>query len=64
MKLDLEVCQKCVDAVSSYVASTLDIKYRKNPITWLNQGCWDDEIIDNSRDKGKVRGGQYDGMVF
>jgi|TARA_R110002074_G_scaffold1973_5_gene11894 hypothetical protein len=62
MKLDLDVCQKCVDVVSTYVASTLDIKYRKNPITWLNQGCWDDEVIGEVK-QGFV-GGKYDGLVF
>ena len=62
MKLDLEVCQKCVDVVSSYVASTLDIKYRKNPITWLNQQCWDDEI--KAKSDGKFYGNGFDGMVF
>ena len=61
MKLELEVCQKCVDVVSSYVASTLDVKYRKNPITWLNQGCWDDESVSTKRG---FTGGKFDGMVF
>jgi len=50
MKLDLEVYQKCVDVISAYVASTLDVKYRKNPVTWLNQECWNDEIIVNNNE--------------
>lgn len=62
MALDVDVCQKCVDVVSKYVASTPDVKYRKNPITWLNQGCWDDEIKDDSK-KG-FTGGKFDGMIF
>jgi hypothetical protein len=28
-----------------YVASTPDKKFRKDPATWLNQGCWEDEIL-------------------
>jgi hypothetical protein len=27
-----------------YVASTPDAKFRKNPLTWLNGECWNDEI--------------------
>lgn len=27
-----------------YVQSTPDSKYRKNPLTWLNGQCWEDEI--------------------
>tara|TARA_R110001606_G_scaffold79383_1_gene183319 strand:- start:1316 stop:1963 length:648 start_codon:yes stop_codon:yes gene_type:complete len=64
MNLDLEVCQKCVDVVSDYVASTSDVKYRKNPITWINQGCWDDEVVNQSGGNGEVKGGKWDGMVF
>lgn len=29
--------------VSNYVASTPDKKYRKNPLTWLNGECWNNE---------------------
>ena len=28
-----------------YIKSTPDKQYRKNPITWLNGKCWNDEII-------------------
>lgn len=27
----------------SYIQSTPDIKFRKNPLTWLNGECWNDE---------------------
>lgn len=30
-------------AVPAYVANTPDQKYRKNPLTWLNGCCWQDE---------------------
>ena len=31
--------------VDAYVESTPDPQYRKDPTTWLNQRCWEDEVI-------------------
>jgi hypothetical protein len=62
MALSYEICEKCVVAAKKYSASITDRKFKKHPGTWLNQGCWDDEIISNT--KGKVSGGKFDGMVF
>lgn len=31
--------------VSQYVESTPDVQYRKNPTTWLNGKCWNDDVI-------------------
>lgn len=62
MALSYEICEKCVVAAKKYSESIADRKYKKHPSTWLNQGCWDDEIISNT--KGKVSGGKFDGMVF
>lgn len=55
LKLTLEKIQKCLLVVDDYVRSTPDVKYRKHPVTWLNQECWEDEIIkDNPK---KIDGG-------
>lgn len=62
MKLDIDVCEKCVEAAKKYVSTTPDIKYRKNPLTWLNQGCWDDEY-ENQSNNG-FTGGGFENMVF
>jgi len=35
----------CLEATPSYVASTPDKQYRKNPLSYLNQKAWNDEII-------------------
>ncbi len=35
--------------VPKYVLSTPDKQYRKNPETYLNNKCWNDEIITNSK---------------
>lgn len=37
-------------AVPSYVRSTQDVQYRKNPLTWLNGKCWNDEIDPPKRE--------------
>ena len=45
----LSLPQKDIDKIllvtNDYVSSTPDKKYRKNPITWLNGECWNDEIL-------------------
>lgn len=35
----------CMKATPLYVASTPDPVYRKDPLTYLNGECWNDEII-------------------
>ena len=35
---------KIFEVLPDYIASTPDIKYRKDPQTWLNGKCWNDEI--------------------
>lgn len=35
----------CMEATPAYVASTPDKQYRKDPLTYLNQKAWKDEII-------------------
>lgn len=35
----------CMKATPAYVMSTPDVQYRKDPMTYLNGECWNDEII-------------------
>lgn len=44
---------KIIDVLKNYVNSTPDKTFRKNPLTWLNGNCWNDEIIikNNNNDK-------------
>ena len=35
----------CIAATPAYVASTAEKRFRKNPLTYLNQKAWNDEII-------------------
>ena len=36
------------EKLPAYIKSTPDKQYRKNPITWLNGKCWNDEIMQQS----------------
>lgn len=49
MKLTDAEINTALDKVDLYVASTPDVQFRKNPLTWLNGKCWNDEIILNSQ---------------
>jgi len=35
----------------AYIKSTPDKQYRKNPITWLNGKCWNDDVMQNQQAK-------------
>jgi hypothetical protein len=49
MKLDLKVIEKIINVVPFYVKSTPEVKYRKNPETWINGECWNDEIKETDK---------------
>lgn len=44
-KLSLNDKVACMKATPLYVASTPDPVYRKDPLTYLNGECWNDEIL-------------------
>lgn len=44
-KLKEDEIQNILNSVENYVASTPDIKFRKNPLTWLNGKNWNDTLI-------------------
>lgn len=43
-KLSLVQIEKIKIALPIYIKSTPDVKFRKNPTTWLNGECWNDEV--------------------
>lgn len=47
-KLKPEEIEKIFEVLPAYVASTPDKQFRKNPYTWLNNKCWNDEIVNRS----------------
>jgi hypothetical protein len=59
--LSLSDRESAVAAVAAYVQSTPDKQFRKDPTTWLNQHCWNDEIIDRgSCQKPQAKSSGYD----
>jgi hypothetical protein len=48
-KISQEAREKLMDHVPRYVESSPEIQYRKNPLTYLNGECWNDEIITNGK---------------
>ena len=42
IKLPKKDIDKILEVVNDYVVLTPDIKFRKNPLTWLNGKCWND----------------------
>ncbi len=47
--------EKIMQHLDSYIPSTPDKKYRKNPLTYLNSNSWENEIIF-SNENGKQKG--------
>jgi hypothetical protein len=43
-KLTDKELEKIKINLPNYILSTPDVQYRKNPLTWLNGKCWEDEI--------------------
>lgn len=43
-KLNVEDLEGIKLNLPKYILSTPDIQYRKNPLTWLNGKCWNDEV--------------------
>lgn len=62
-KLTNKELEKIKINLPNYILSTPDIKYRKNPLTWLNGKCWDDEIQIQSNNQSNVLGITKDGEV-
>jgi hypothetical protein len=43
-KIKPEQHEEIILIAKKYVDATPDVKFRKNPLTWLNGQCWNDEI--------------------
>jgi len=45
-KLSFDEKEKIKLILPKYIKSTPEVKYRKNPLTWLNGKCWNDEVVE------------------
>lgn len=52
-KLKRNEQEACVRVAPAYVASTPDKQFRKNPLSYLNQKAWNDEIIPRNNGNPK-----------
>jgi hypothetical protein len=43
--------EECMKKVKAYVQSTPEAKYRKDPLTYLNGSCWEDDIIETQEEE-------------
>jgi hypothetical protein len=48
-KLSLSEQEKILSVVDLYVKKTPEFQYRKNPLTWLNGKCWEDDYSDQTQ---------------
>jgi hypothetical protein len=48
-KLSLSEQEKILSVVDLYVKKTTEVQYRKNPLTWLNGKCWEDDYSDQTQ---------------
>jgi hypothetical protein len=55
-KLDILDQNLIYDHIPIYVLSTPDKQYRKNFETYLNQECWNDEVITNENSQSNTAG--------
>ena len=46
--------EKIMNVLPVYVQNTPDIKYRKHPKTWLNNKCWEDEILQQPKENKSI----------
>ena len=53
-KPSVELQLQIYSAARQYVQSTPDKKYRKNPSTWLNNHCWNDEVVIEQKQPQKL----------
>ena len=49
LKLSKKDIENILMVVKDYVLSTPEVKYRKNPLTWLNKKCWNDEMSSENK---------------
>jgi hypothetical protein len=48
MKLPIETMEIIIQRVPAYIQSTPDLKFRKQPLTYLNGEHWNDEVLNAS----------------
>lgn len=55
IKPDDDLLVTILQSARRYVKSTPNKQYRKDPATWLNNQCWNDEIVENIPQKTQTQ---------
>lgn len=55
IKPDDDLLITILQSARKYVQSTPNKQYRKDPATWLNNQCWNDEIVENIPQKTQTQ---------
>lgn len=53
LKLNNNDINSIIENLEKYIKQTPEKKYRKNPLTWINGRCWEDEIQNNNQQPEK-----------
>lgn len=54
-KIKQEAREKIMEHLERYVRSTTEVRFRKNPMTYLNNESWNNDIIPPPNEHGKQR---------
>jgi hypothetical protein len=54
LSLESTEMESVIKKAREYSLSTPEVKYRKHPVTWLNQKCWLDSQTQNSKPQVKL----------
>lgn len=63
-KLTATQRESAIEAAGPYAAACKSKQYQKNPTTWLNQHCWDDELIPQDDGKPKHKAATFDDIDY
>jgi len=62
-KLTGEQLKKIKEVLPIYIKSKPDVTFRKNPLTWLNGECWNDEVKIETFSPKQSKGISYDDFM-
>lgn len=57
--LDADIQDKIIKMLPKYIMINHDLKYRKNPFTFLDGQCWNDELIESNGEQKHVMPSNY-----
>jgi hypothetical protein len=64
MKLNKAEIERILDTVLDFVAAHPDPQFRPNPLTYLNQRRWEDEIQNKTHHNVKIEAGQKNTWTY